>query len=41
MKQKVATVRLDLAKNVSQVLAIGTDGVVLVRRKLRRAELIG
>jgi transposase len=41
MKQEVATVGLDLAKNVFQVHAIGSDGAVLVRRKLRRAEVIG
>ena len=41
MKQEVATVGLDLAKNVFQAHAIGIDGAVLVRRKLRRAELIG
>jgi transposase len=41
MKQEVATVGLDLAKNVFQVHAIGADGAVLVRRKLRRAEVIG
>ena len=41
MKQEVVTVGLDLAKNVFQVHAIGSDGAVLVRRKLRRAEVIG
>lgn len=41
MQQEVVTVGLDLAKNVFQVHAIGTDGVVLVRRKLRRGEVIG
>lgn len=41
MKQEVATVGLDLAKNVFQVHAIGSDGAVLVRRKLRRADVIG
>ena len=41
MKEEVATVGLDLAKNVFQVHAIGADGAVLVRRKLRRADLIG
>jgi len=41
MKQKVVTVGLDLAKSVFQVHAIGRDGAVLVRRKLRRAEVIG
>lgn len=37
MKQEVATVGLNLTKNVFQ----GSDGAVLVRRKLRRAEVIG
>lgn len=32
---------MDLAKSVFQVHAIGRDGSVLVRRKLRRAEVIG
>ena len=41
MKQEVVTVGLDLAKNVFQVHAIGSDGAILVRRKLRRAEVIG
>ena len=41
MQQEVVTIGLDLAKNVFQVHAIGTDGVVLVRRKLRRGEVIG
>ena len=41
MKQEIATVGLDLAKNVFQVHAIGSDGAVLARRKLRRAEVIG
>ncbi len=41
MKQEVAIVGLDLAKNVFQVHAIGRDGAVLLRRKLRRAEVIG
>lgn len=41
MKQESVTVGLDLAKNVFQVHAIGGDGVVLVRRKLRRAEVVG
>lgn len=31
---------LDLTKNVFQAHAIGIDGAVLVRRKLRRAEVI-
>lgn len=41
MEQEVVTVGLDLAKNVFQVHAIGGDGAVLVRRKLRRAEVVG
>ena len=41
MKQEVVTVGLDLAKNVFQVHAIDSEGAVLVRRKLRRAEVIG
>jgi transposase len=40
MEQEVVTVGLDLAKNVFQVHAIAADGAVLIRRKLRRAEVI-
>lgn len=40
MEKEVVTVGLDLAKNVFQVHAVGCDGAVLVRRKLRRAEVI-
>lgn len=40
MEQEVVTVGLDLAKNVFQVHAIATDGAVLIRRKLRRTEVI-
>lgn len=40
MEKEVVTVGLDLAKNVFQVHAIGSDGEVLVRRKLRRAEVM-
>ena len=41
MKHEVVTVRLDLAKSVFQVHALGGNGAVLVRRKLRRTEEIG
>ena len=41
MKQEVITVGFDPAKSVFQVDAIGRDGTVLVRRKLRRVEVIG
>lgn len=41
MKQEVVALGLELAKNVFQVHAIGSDGAVVVRRKLRRAEVIG
>ncbi len=40
MEQEVVTAGLDLAKNVFQVHAIGADGAVLIRRKLRRTEVI-
>ena len=40
MEQEVATVGLDLAKNVFQVHAIAADGGVLIRHKLRRSEVI-
>src|SRR5579863_7324359 len=37
----IVTVGLDLAKTVFQIHAIGFDGTVLARRKLRRREVIG
>lgn len=40
MEQEVVTVGLDLAKNVFQVHAVAADGAVLIRRKLRRSEVI-
>lgn len=40
MEKEVVTVGLDLAKNVFQIHAIGSDGEVVVRRKLRRVEVI-
>jgi len=40
MEQEVVTVGLDLAKNVFQVHAIAADGAVLIRRKLRRSEVV-
>ena len=40
MGQEVVTVGLDLAKNVFQVHAIADDGALLIRRKLRRSEVI-
>jgi transposase len=36
---KIATVGLDLAKNVFQLHGVDTDGRVVVRRRLRRSEL--
>ena len=40
MQQGAVTVGLDLAKNVFQVHAIDAEGKVLVRRQLRRAEVV-
>lgn len=40
MEQKMVTVGLDLTKNVFQVHSIAADGAVLIRRKLRRTEVI-
>lgn len=40
MEREIVTAGLDLAKDVFQVHAIGSDGEILVRRKLRRAEVI-
>ena len=40
MQQQVVTVGIDLAKNVFQVHAIDADGKVLVKRQLRRDEVL-
>ena len=40
MHQEIATVGLDLAKNVFQVHGVSADGRVVVRRQLRRAEVL-
>ncbi len=40
MQQDITTVGIDLAKSVFQVHAINADGEVLVRRQLRRAEVL-
>ncbi len=40
MQQEVVTVGVDLAKNVFHVHAIDADGKVVVRRQLRRAEIL-
>jgi transposase len=40
MHQEIATLGLDLAKNVFQVHAVSGDGRVVVRRQLRRAEVL-
>jgi len=38
--QAISTVGLDLAKHVFQVHAVGADGTVILRRQLRRSELL-
>jgi transposase len=40
MHQDVAVVGLDLAKRVFQVHAVGSDGQIAIRRKLRRGEVL-
>lgn len=40
MSQEIAVIGLDLAKNVFQVHAIADDGSPVVRRQLRRAEVL-
>jgi transposase len=40
MHQNIAVVDLDLAKRVFQVHAIGFDGEVIAKRKLRRSEVV-
>jgi transposase len=37
---KIATVGLDLAKNVLQLHGVDADGRVVVQRRLRRSEVI-
>lgn len=37
---KVSTIGLDLAKNVFQVHAVDSEGQVILRRKLRRQEVL-
>ena len=36
----LTTIGLDLAKNVFQVHGIAADGTVLIRRQLRRGEVL-
>jgi len=38
---KISTVGLDLAKNVFQVHAVDSEGTVVVRRALRRRQVMG
>lgn len=38
---EVRIIGLDLAKNVFQAHGAGTDGSVVFRRKLRRAQVLG
>ena len=38
--QEITTVGLDLAKSVFQVHAVGGDGKVVLRRQLRRAQML-
>ena len=38
---EVSVVGLDLAKNVFQVHGVGKDGQIVVRRQLRRAQMLG
>jgi transposase len=40
MQQDVVTVGVDLVKNVFQIHAIGADGKVLIRRQVRRSEML-
>lgn len=40
MHQDIRVVGLDLAKRVFQVQAIGVDGKVVSKRKLRRSEVL-
>jgi hypothetical protein len=38
--EKITTVGLDIAKSVFQVHAVAEDGAVLVRRSLRRTQVL-
>jgi transposase len=40
MQQDIITVGVDLAKNVFQVHAVGAEGKIVVRRQVRRAEML-
>lgn len=40
MLQEIAVIGLDLAKNVFQVHAISVEGQPVIRRQLRRAEVL-
>ena len=40
MQRDIVTVGLDLAKSAFQVYLIGADGEMLMRRQLRRAEVL-
>jgi transposase len=37
---KIATIGLDLAKNVFQLHAIDAEGRIVLRRRLRRSEVV-
>ena len=39
--EEITTIGIDLAKNVFQVHGVGSDGQVLLRRQLRRAQVPG
>jgi len=38
---EITTIGLDLAKNVFQVYGVDAEGTVILRKKLRRSDLIG
>ena len=38
--EQITTIGLDIAKNVFQVHGIGADGAVVIRRQLRRAQVL-
>lgn len=39
--EKITTIGLDLAKSVFQVHAISEEGAIVVRRALRRSQVLG
>jgi len=39
--KKITIIGIDIAKNVFQLHAVGSDGTVVLRRQLRRGQVLG